>query len=677
MLYKVYVWSFFLTLLTISSANALEADTTEPSAPSRLFLSAENTQDIRAQENPTIVRSRLVTVGFDVLSDLEERFMTEPDGEHPLILNVFQDLEYTVLIQKIEKNSSGSYSWYGKLKDFPLSQVVLVVNQNMIFGNISMTQFSYQIRHISDGVHAIYKIDPTKFPPTSEPITPDIKSKYSPSPLGTLPKDITSQTNMHLSGRETTISRTLNDLSQNALLQAKPHISGGKSINRQGDEFVEQNSFSRPVISPDSVSASSTSSSVETQSDDDGSTIDLLVVYTAEARVVEGGTSAMDSLIDLAISETNAAYSNSGVSHVVRLVAKQEISFSESGFDFTSFLNSAQDGSISGLHELREANGADLVVVLVDGDDTLCGLAFLMTTVSSSFASFGYSVTQTNCATGNYTFGHEIGHNMSARHDRTADNTDGSPFDYNHGYLDNTNNFKTIMGTGSNTRIQYFSNPNVSFGGAVTGVAEGNALAADNRLTFQSTDLTVANFYQTVTSSSTSTSTVASVPNSERVISPYWQSDSESYTFIAVSHTSLSGMASQIGVTVEAIQSDGNTFGSSTSFTISSATTSRVFIVRSDHPSITSTSIPSAQFITGTSNFSHGFIRAGSVATSPTTAVGGGFRDVTMLSFWGTVVAEQNTTGFAMEFIGDMHDSSAAPDFNSAQGNDVSGPAAP
>ena len=41
--------------------------------------------------------------------------------------------------------------------------------------------------------------------------------------------------------------------------------------------------------------------------------------------------------------------------------------------------------------------------------------------------------------------------------------------------------------------------------------------------------------------------------NSSRIVSPYWQSDSGSYSFIAVSHTSLSGMASQIGMTVNAI----------------------------------------------------------------------------------------------------------------------------
>jgi len=39
------------------------------------------------------------------------------------------------------------------------------------------------------------------------------------------------------------------------------------------------------------------------------------------------------------------------------------------------------------------------------------------------------------------------------------------------------------------------------------------------------------------------------------------------------------------------------------------------------------------------------------------TNIGEGFRDSTMLTYWGSVVVEANTTGFAMEFIGDMNDS--------------------
>ena len=162
------------------------------------------------------------------------------------------------------------------------------------------------------------------------------------------------------------------------------------------------------------------------------------------------------------------------------------------------------------------------------------------------------------------------------------------------------------------------------------------------------------------------------IQNSSRIVSPYWQSDSGSYTFIAVSHTSLSGMASQIGVTVNAIQNDSTAFGTAVTFTIQSGNTERIFIARSGHSTVNPTSIPTGKFIQGTTNFKHGHIRIDPIATTPTDVIGdrgsttlrldhgltgAGFRDATMLSFWGAVVVEQNTTGFAMEFVGDGQDS--------------------
>jgi len=171
------------------------------------------------------------------------------------------------------------------------------------------------------------------------------------------------------------------------------------------------------------------------------------------------------------------------------------------------------------------------------------------------------------------------------------------------------------------------------------------------------------------------------IENSSRVVSPYWQSDSGSYTFIAVSHTSLSGMASQIGLTVNALTNDNSTFGTAVSFTIDSGTTTRVFLVSTNHATVNPTSIPTGQFISGTTNFAHGHVRIDPIATNPQnrtgilSLTGDGYRDATMLSFWGSVVIEQNTTGFAMEFIGDMSDSQATSVM--VDNPQVVGPAAP
>jgi len=167
------------------------------------------------------------------------------------------------------------------------------------------------------------------------------------------------------------------------------------------------------------------------------------------------------------------------------------------------------------------------------------------------------------------------------------------------------------------------------------------------------------------------------VDNKSRVVSPYWQSDSGSYTFIAVSHSSLTGMASQIGVSISALNSDLSTqFGTSAlEFTVDAGTTTRVFIVSTNHATVNPTSISTGQFIAGTTNFGHGHVLIEPIATDPTITTttsaspgaGNGFRDVGMLSFWGSVVIEQNTTGFAMEFIGDMGDSQAASVFHGTQ----------
>ena len=154
--------------------------------------------------------------------------------------------------------------------------------------------------------------------------------------------------------------------------------------------------------------------------------------------------------------------------------------------------------------------------------------------------------------------------------------------------------------------------------------------------------------------------------NRHLVISPYWQSDSTSYSFIAVSHPSLSEMASQIGLELNAIQSDLSAFSTAVSLTVSAGKTERIFIVRTGHSIINPTIIPSGHFIAGTTDYTYGNIIIRNIASHPFVQAGGvdgtpsdgrGYRDVTMLSFFGGIVFDGTTTGFAMEFIGDTHDS--------------------
>ena len=155
------------------------------------------------------------------------------------------------------------------------------------------------------------------------------------------------------------------------------------------------------------------------------------------------------------------------------------------------------------------------------------------------------------------------------------------------------------------------------------------------------------------------------VTNNASVISPYWQTDSDVYTFVAVSHPSLTGMNSEIGIILSALTEDGSTSFGTSVFTIGQSNTKRIFIVATNHGTINSTNITAsdAVFVTGTTNSSSGSLVFTPRSSNPLAdreaagTLGNQATDPTMLSFWGAIVVSSSNSGFAMEFIGDTHDS--------------------
>jgi peptidyl-Asp metalloendopeptidase len=245
--------------------------------------------------------------------------------------------------------------------------------------------------------------------------------------------------------------------------------------------------------------------STPTPQTDDGSIIDVLVVYTAAAA---GASGNITSEIQLAIDETNQSYANSGIAQRVRLVHSEQVVYTETGNSSTDLdrLQGPSDGYIDNVHTLRESYGADVVSLWVESLDA-CGIGYLMIHVSTSFAPNAFSVVARDCATGYYSFGHEMGHNMGAHHDRYASPENGA-YSYSHGYVYVPDKWRTVMAyndecssKGYNCkRIPYWSNPNVSYNGIPTGIANPSSDSANNSLTLQNTAYTVANFRQAVNS---------------------------------------------------------------------------------------------------------------------------------------------------------------------------------
>lgn len=237
----------------------------------------------------------------------------------------------------------------------------------------------------------------------------------------------------------------------------------------------------------------------DASADDDGSTVDVLVVYTPAARQAAGGADRMRQLIQLGIAETNQGYANSRVNHRLRLVGSEEVAYGESG-DFQVDLNrlsATNDGYLDEVHASRDRMGADLVSLWVERGN-YCGLAWLLQNVSRSNPGLGFSVVRRDCATGIYTFGHELGHNLGADH-APGDTTSQGAYPYSHGFkqMAKAPYFRSVMAydcPGGCPRINYWSSPDLSYQGSVIGTRTQN----DNRTTLNSTAAIVASYRRSV-----------------------------------------------------------------------------------------------------------------------------------------------------------------------------------
>lgn len=215
--------------------------------------------------------------------------------------------------------------------------------------------------------------------------------------------------------------------------------------------------------------------------------IRVLVNYTAAAASASGD---INGLINLAVAESNQGYTNSAVQITLQLAAKSQITYTESGSfntDLTRYRGTS-DGYMDTIHSQRNTNTADVGVLLINNSSS-CGLASAIgATASTAFAAAHW-----DCATGYYSFAHEIGHLQSARHDPTNDPTN-TPYAYGHGFQSTAGGWRTIMAyacSGANcTRINYWSNPNKTYGGRAMGTTSRN----DNARVLNNTRATVAAF---------------------------------------------------------------------------------------------------------------------------------------------------------------------------------------
>lgn len=267
-----------------------------------------------------------------------------------------------------------------------------------------------------------------------------------------------------------------------------------------------------PIIPPSRPQVFDT---LPTEEFDSSPIVDIMVVYTDLARVNAGGTDAIENLINIAVSETNTGYANSGVNHRMNLVHTAEVAYSETNFNWSRTLDQLQnstDGVLDQVHSMRDGVGADLVVMLVN-NTSYCGIGYLMQVPSSVYANYAFSIVSRTCATGYYSFAHETGHNMGAAHDRANASLEGI-YDYSYGYQAPDETFRTIMAYNCPSgcqRVNYWSNASINLYGQPMGVPTNESNAAENFRTLNNTASIVANFRKSIAVSSPTTLTTTDV----------------------------------------------------------------------------------------------------------------------------------------------------------------------
>jgi peptidyl-Asp metalloendopeptidase len=213
-------------------------------------------------------------------------------------------------------------------------------------------------------------------------------------------------------------------------------------------------------------------------------TIRALVNYTTAAR---NASADIVGLINLAVAESNQGYANSGVEITLQLAGTSLVTYTESSNFSTNLTRyrTTNDGYMDSIHTQRNSLTADVAVLITNGT-AACGIGYINSNAASAF-----TVVARSCATGYYSFAHEIGHNLGANHDPA--NASGSPYAYGHGYQRPANGWRTIMAydcTNGCTRINYWSNPNKTY----NGVAMGTAAQSNNARVLNERKATMAGF---------------------------------------------------------------------------------------------------------------------------------------------------------------------------------------
>lgn len=292
--------------------------------------------------------------------------------------------------------------------------------------------------------------------------------------------------------------------------------------------------------------------------------IDMLFIYTQYAKLQRGNNSNIihDEILEM-VQHINTIYEASDINVLLNVKWIGETNYIES-FKIDNDLIAISeygDGKMDEVQGLRNCFGADLVVLItgnrpqIQTDNNNKGITWIWTNDISFdlFKEYGsYSVIrladgpskQHNILNTARTIAHEIGHNFGCHHQvskLTQDSLNKLRYSYGVGYeftgYDKT--YRTIMGIGASSRIDFISNPHINYFGVNIGNKDANCALVMNR-----TSKLISSFRE------------------------YYQSDLCPLDVVGCDHVPLSGLKMDIcgicnGDGLSCLDCEGTPFGSS------------------------------------------------------------------------------------------------------------------
>lgn len=402
-------------------------------------------------------------------------------------LNLFPNETMIFNRELLEVRGTEDFSWFGQPVDGEGFAVLTVQGQDMV-ATIQKGGQRFSVYPLGNGLHAVMQVDAGAFPPeddewleeetavSSQQISAPVNAitpGESEEGIGLLAMNLPEEYDAKTDDPEEAFLDVAQDSSENAFEEGTTpnvHPMGEANEPVQAD-------LNAPA--PNAL-------------EDSGHTITVLAAFTpaAAAQLLNPSLLAQNA-VDIA----NMSYRNSNILPRLYLLDTYTTSYIETGNLATDVLRLRRkaDGFMDEVHGRRDTVAADVVLLLTSSaaSSTKCGRAAAVgATPVTAFA-----VVLQNCAAANYTLAHEVGHLQGAGHNQEQDN--GSPYPYGHGYIYPAGGWRTIMAypcpSTPCTRIPYWSNPNIRYGG----VPMGTDAISNNARVLNETASQVASFRTT------------------------------------------------------------------------------------------------------------------------------------------------------------------------------------